>query len=135
MKSISIYIALIILFSINFRSVCVGGDKDKQSSGYGTTQEHGDKEKETSKQKERIENIQEPEKGTRDLDIKHSMVPREQTAAENSLMKKHNYGRGSYWMIDRYDGLYERDYFYNYYICDEGETDESLECCNCCEIL
>ena len=77
MKSISIYIALIILFSINFRSVCVGGDKDKQSSGYGTTQEHGDKEKETSKQKERIENIQEPEKGTRNLDIKHSVVPRE----------------------------------------------------------
>ena len=135
MKSVSIYISLIILFNINFRSVCVGGDKDKQSSGYGTTQEHGDKAKETSKQKERIENIQEPEKGTRNLDIKHSMVPREQMSAGNSDVKKHNYSSDYYWMIDRYDSLYERDYFNNYYFCDEEETDERLECCNCCEVL
>ena len=37
MKGISIYMALIILFNINFRSVCVGGDKDKQNSGHGAT--------------------------------------------------------------------------------------------------
>lgn len=40
MKSISIYMALIILFSINFRSVCMGGDKGKHNTGYGTTQGH-----------------------------------------------------------------------------------------------
>lgn len=51
MKSMSIYMALIILFSINFRSVCVGGDKDKQSSGRGTTQEYGNKEKKLQSKK------------------------------------------------------------------------------------
>ena len=134
MKSISIYMTLIILFNINFRSVCVGGDKDKQSSGRGTTQEHGNKE-ETSKQNEEIENIQEPEKGTRNLDIKYSVEPREQMSAGNSLMKKHNDSGDYYWIIDRYDSSYERDYFNNCYFCDEEETDERLECCNCCEVL
>ncbi len=135
MKGISIYLTLMILFGINFRSVCVDGDKGKQNTGHGTTQGSCNEEKKVQKQKEDIEDIQEPEKGTRNLDIKHLTVPREQISTENSFMKKHNYSSDYYWMIDRYDSLYERGYFDNYYFCDEGETDERLECCNCCEIL
>lgn len=91
--------------------------------------------KKTSKQKEDTEDIQEPEKGTRNLDVKHLTVPREQMARGNSDVKKRNYSRDYFWIINGYDNLYERDYFDNYYFCDEREIDESLGCCNCCEIL
>ena len=56
MKSISIYMALIILFNVNLRSVCVGGDKDKQNTRHGTTQEGCNEEKKDQKQKEKVEN-------------------------------------------------------------------------------
>lgn len=135
MKWISIYMTLLILFSINFRSVCVGGDKDKQNTGHNTAQGYCNEEKKVQKQKEDTEEMQEPKRGTRNLDIKHSVMPREQISTENSFMKKHNYGSDYYWMIDRYDSLYERDYFYNYYFCDKGDLDESLERCSCCTIL
>ncbi|MEE3485582.1 MAG: hypothetical protein VZQ98_14835, partial [Bacteroidales bacterium] len=62
-------------------------------------------------------------------------VPREQMTAESNHMQRFTHHRNDYWFIDRCDGLYERDYFYDYYFSDEGNIDESLECCNCCEIL
>ena len=81
--------------------------------------------------------MQKPEKGTRNLDIKHSVIPREQISAENSFMKKHNYGSDYYyyWIIDRCDGLYERDYFYNYYFYTGGNRDENSKHCNHCKII
>ena len=133
MKGISIYMALIILFNINFRSVGVGGDKDKQNSGHGATQEICNKEKAVPNQKE--ENVPEREKETKNPEIKDSTVPREQMAIESNYMHRFTHYRSDYWFIDRCDGLYERDYFDNYYFFDEGDIDESLECCNCCEIL
>ena len=51
-KSVSIYMALIILFNINFRSVCVGGNKDKQNTGHNTAQGYCNEEKTVHKQKE-----------------------------------------------------------------------------------
>ena len=133
MKGISIYMALIILFNINFRSVGVGGDKDKQNSGHGATQEICNKEKAVPNQKE--ENVPEREKETKNSEIKDSTVPREQMAIESNYMHRFTHYRSDYWFIDRCDGLYERDYFDNYYFFDEGDIDESLECCNCCEII
>lgn len=56
-------------------------------------------------------------------------------AMGNSDVKKRDYSSDYYWIINGHDNLYERDYFDNYYFCDERETDESLGCCNCCEIL
>ena len=55
MKWISIYMTLMILFSINFRSVGVGKDKDKQNTGHGATQGCCDEEKKVQKQREEVE--------------------------------------------------------------------------------
>lgn len=52
MRWISIYMTLIILFSINFRSVCMGGDKNKQNTEHGATQGYCNEEKKVQKQKE-----------------------------------------------------------------------------------
>ena len=57
MKSISIYMTLIILFSINFRSTCVGRDKDKQNTGDGAAQGYCNEEKKVQEQKEDTEDI------------------------------------------------------------------------------
>ena len=120
-----------ILFSINFRSVCVGKDKDKQNTGHGATQGCCDEEKKVQKQKEDIkESLLKNEKETKDLEIKDATVPRGQITAESSHIKSGHYRWSNYWFIDGYGSLYERDYFY-----DEGYIEESLECCNCCEIL
>lgn len=133
MKGISIYMALIILFNINFRSVCVGGDKDKQNSGHDATQESCNKEKAVPNQKE--EDVSERETGTKSSEIKDSTVPREPISAESNHMQRFTHYRNDYWFIDRCNGLYRRDYFYNYYFSDEKDIEENLECCNCCEIL
>lgn len=77
-------------------------------------------------------------KGTRDLDIKHSTVPREQMAEKNSHVRKHKYSN-YYSLIDRYNSLNEDDFAYDYYSSDEKDderkVDESSKCCNCCKIL
>ena len=132
-KSVSIYMALIILFNINFRSVCVGGDKDKQNSGHSATQKSCSKEKAVPNQKE--ENVPEREKETKNLEIKDSTVPREQMTAESNHMQRFTHHRNDYWFIDRCDSLYEKDYFDNYDLYDGRDIDENLECCNCCEII
>ena len=132
-KSVSIYMALIILFNINFRSVCVGGDENNQSSEHGATQESCDKEKAVLNQKK--EDVSEREQETKNSEIKDTTVPREQMTAESNHMQRFTHYRSDYWFIDRCDSLYEKDYFDNYYFFDEGDIDKSLECCNCCTIL
>ena len=67
-KSVSIYMALIILFNINFRSVCVSGDENNQSSEHGATQESCDKEKAVLNQKK--EDVSEREQETKNSEIK-----------------------------------------------------------------
>ena len=109
-KSVSIYMALIILFNINFRSVCVGGDKNNQSYGHGATQESCNKEKVVPNQKE--ENVPERETETKSSEIKDSTVPREQMTAENNHMQRFTHHCNDYWFIDRCDSLYEKDYLF-----------------------
>lgn len=130
MKWISIYMTLMILFSINFRSVCVGGDKDKQNTGHGAAQGCCNEEKKVQKQKEDTEDMQEPEKGTKNLDVKHLTVPREQMTDDMSKYEDDSYYR----FMDIYT-LYEEDFIYNDYFYDGRDIDENFECCNCCEIM
>ena len=128
MKGISMCMTLIILFNINFRSVCVG--EGEQSTEHSTTQEYGNKEEEPQSQKEDTEDMQEPEKGTKNLDVKHLTVPREQMTDDMSKYEDDSYYR----FMDRYT-LYEEDFIYNDYFYDGRDIDENFECCNCCEIL
>ena len=87
------------------------------------------------KREDTKESLLKNEKETKDLEIKDATVPREQMTAESSYIKSGHYRWSNYWMIHGYDGLYERDYFYNYYFCNEGEINESLERCSCYEII
>lgn len=135
MKWISIYTTLIILFNINFRSVCVGGDKDKQNPKDGTTQEYCNEEKEDQDRKEDAKNLPNREKETKNSNVKHFTEAKEQIAEENSYARKYNHANDYYWLVDRYDGIYERDFLYNWYFSDERDVDGSFECCNCCEII
>lgn len=90
-KSVSIYMALIILFNINFRSVCVGGNKNNQSSGHGATQKSCNEEKEAPNQREEVEKQPNHEENANNSDIEQSTMFDSQLISANSYVKKRNF--------------------------------------------
>lgn len=154
MKGISIYMALIILFNVNLRSVCVSGDGDKtnQNTGHSATQKSCNEEKEvphqqeenmpeyeekTQKQKEAkdLPDDENCEKKTKSSDEKHSTMSSERVIAQNSYMKKCNsYSSGYLFLSGGYD-IMMVDAFNSYGFYYEGDIDENSKQGGCCEIL
>lgn len=130
-KSLSIYIALMILFSINFKNVCIG--EGEQNTKHSATQAHDNKEKEPQSQKEDMKSLLDYEKETKKLDVEHSTVSKEQIT-EGDYVFRYDYD-GYHRFMDRSDDLYERNYLYNDYFYDERDIDESSETCSCCTIV
>ncbi len=72
---------------MNFKSVCVGEDGDKQNTNQKTIQEHYNKRQENFNRKEAKENLLNHEKEEKNLDLKHSTRQEKQTASGSNRME------------------------------------------------
>ena len=145
MKNISICMILVMLFSVNFKSVCVGegGGKDQQDTEQGTKQRDCNEE---------TKDLLDDEERTKKSDAEHLTIDGEQMRAEDSCKKIYSYSNNDYRFHNRYnylkycdleDGLgealnneilrresyYEGDYFYS-----ERDVERNYEQCSCCII-